>query len=92
MKRVWIGCALVALLLCVPASASWSEPPPVPTSWVGHTQQELIAALGDPATIRVRPDGTVLLEYIVERNGLTCHTVYLALPTGRIAAQKDDCV
>lgn len=86
-----LSAALAALAAGGVPSAVRADPPP-PTSWVGHTQKELIEKLGEPESVRVRPDGTVLLEYLIERHGVTCRYVYLALPNGVIAAQKDDCV
>lgn len=90
LRWVWVA-ALALGLAGSAASFGYADPSPT-QSWVGRTQKELIATLGDPASVRVRPDGTLLLEYLIERNGMTCRVVYLALPDGRIAAEKDDCV
>lgn len=90
LRHLRFACAPL-LLLAACAGASPAAEPPQPTSWVGRSQQELLAARGEPETVRIRPDGSLLLEYLAQRGGLICRSVYLSDPLGRIAAEKEQC-
>jgi hypothetical protein len=93
--RLLSVCTAAALLLpatlLLSAAQSARADPPARGSWIGRTQQELLAQRGEPASVRVRPDGSLLLEYVFERDGRTCRGVYLADPFGVIAAEKEEC-
>ncbi len=96
LRRLDGLCEAAGLLFLLAACAS-SAPAPQPghgvmtLGWVGHDQADLLAARGEPQTVRVRPDGSLLLEYRAERGGLTCRSVYLSDPLGRIAAEQERC-
>jgi hypothetical protein len=85
------ACAGGAPVAPPPGSASAASPKVEPVAWVGRTQQELLADQGEPASVRIRPDGSLLIEYVVKGDQRTCRRVYLADPSGMIAAQKEAC-
>jgi hypothetical protein len=90
LRHLRAACAPLLLLAACTGAPSFAEAPSH-TSWVGRTQQELLAARGEPETVRIRPDGSLLLEYLARRGGLTCRSVYLSDFLGRIAAEKEQC-
>lgn len=89
--RLLLATLLLPAALALVATQSALADPPAGGSWIGRTQQELLAERGEPESVRVRPDGSLLLEYLVERGGVTCRIVYLTDPFGLIAAEKEEC-
>jgi hypothetical protein len=64
MRRLSLPIVLLALLSC--AACAGKTPPPVATDFVLRSEEDLLAAWGDPEDLSWEEDGTKVLVYLEE--------------------------